>query len=333
MRSARWSWAALGMLVLAVIGLVMGAAAGSTGWQAPWAAWHDPLACPIVFEIRLPRSVGAWLAGALLGLAGALAQGVFRNPLADPFLLGSASGASLGVCLYLSALGAGAALGLPGLQQLGLTGAAFVGAVSAVLLTLLLSRGVEHTVRLLLAGVIVGVMLGALTSWLSLLRPEVLRIMQGFMLGSTGFVGWTACAVMGMALLLGLALSWPLARVLDALMLGEDTARSLGMPVVAARFALVLALALSTGAAVAQVGLIAFVGLAAPHLVRAMVRGTHRALIPLSACVGGNLLLLADVLARSLMRPHDLPVGLLTAALGGLYLLLHLSRKDRGSVS
>jgi len=331
MRTGRFVWAVLPML--AAIGLVLGAAAGSTGWQAPWAAWQDPQSWQIVLEIRLPRSVGAWLAGALLGLAGALAQGVFRNPLADPFLLGSAPGASLGVCLYLSALGAGAGLGIPWLSQLGMTGAAFVGAMAAVLITLLLSRGVQHTLRLLLAGVIVGVMLGAWTSWLSLLRPEVLRSMQAFMLGSTGLVGWTACVVMGASLLLSLVLSWPWARVLDALTLGESTARSLGMPVVAAQCVLVLALALATGAAVAQVGLIAFVGLAAPHLARALAPTTHRCLIPMSAFVGGNLLLLADVMARSLMRPHDLPVGLLTAALGGAYLLLRMSRKDRRAVS
>lgn len=335
-RSARFVKApvslGLWMLLGAAIGLVMGAAAGSTGWQAPWLAWRDPMAWQIVSEIRLPRSAGAWLAGALLGLAGAVAQGVFRNPLADPFLLGSASGASLGVCVYLSVLGTGVTLGLPWYLQLGMTGAAFVGAVAAVTITLMLSRGVQHTLRLLLAGVIVGVMLGAMTSWLSWLRPEVLRIMQGFMLGSASWVDWTGCVLMALALLLGLLLAWPLARVLDALTLGEDTARSLGMPVAAARLVLVLVLALATAAAVAQVGLIAFVGLAAPHVVRALRPLTHRWLIPLSACVGGNLLLLADVLARTLMQPQDLPVGLLTAGLGGGYLLLRMSRlQGRGA--
>lgn len=312
--------ALLGLLMaLALLGGVLGAAVGSTGWQVFWAqeVW------PIVYEIRLPRSVGAWLAGALLGLAGALAQGVFRNPLADPFLLGSASGASLGVCIYLS-LGGGA---LNGLAQLGMTGAAFLGAVLAVLMTLLLSRGVQHTLRLLLAGVIVGVTLGALSSWLSLFRPEVLRLMQGFMLGSTGLLGWGACAMMALALVLTVALAWPLARVLDALTLGENTARSLGLPVEGGRWALVLAMALATGAAVAQVGLLAFVGLAAPHLVRALVSVPHRWLIPLAAFMGGALLLSADLLARTLMRPQDLPVGLLTATLGGAYLLLRLSRE------
>jgi len=329
MRSLRtWRPAGLAvlMMIVAVSGLALGAAAGSTGWQAPWLAWKEPQAWQIVSEIRMPRSLGAWLAGALLGLAGALAQGVFRNPLADPFLLGSASGASLGVCLYLSMwLGSGAWT-LSWLAQLGLTGAAFVGAGMAVMITTLLSRGVQHTLRLLLAGVIVGVTLGALSSWFSLLRPEVLRIMQSFMLGSTGLLSWPACALMALALLLCIALAWPLGRVLDALTLGENTARSLGMPVASARIALVLTLALATGAAVAQVGLVAFVGLAAPHWVRAWAPLPYRWLIPLAACMGGNLLLAADLLARTLMHPQDLPVGLLTAVLGGAYLLLRMSR-------
>ena len=125
-------------------------------------ATADPVAQQIVWDIRLPRSLGAWLGGALLGLAGAVAQGLFRNPLADPYLLGSASGASLGVGLYLSLFG-GSAWATSAWLGLGLTGAAFVGAVLAVVLTLVLARGVQQTLRLLLAGVVVGVVLGAVT--------------------------------------------------------------------------------------------------------------------------------------------------------------------------
>ncbi|MEN9771320.1 MAG: Hemin transport system permease protein HmuU [Pseudomonadota bacterium] len=323
-RLAPAAWAVL-MLLGAGVGLLLGASGGSTGWQWPWQARLDPLQWQIVADIRVPRSLGAWLGGALLGLAGALAQGLFRNPLADPFLLGSAPGASLGVCIYL-AVAAGSALAVPGLAQLGQTGAAFLAAAGAVALTLLLSRGVQHTQRLLLAGVIVGVLLGALTSWLSLLRPELARAMQGFLLGSTGLVGWSACALMTATLLACMALSWPLARVLDALTLGQSTAQSLGMPVAAARWVLVVALSLATGAAVAQLGLIAFVGLAAPHMVRALAPMPHRWSLPLAALAGGLLLLLADLLARVLMAPQDMPVGVLTAVLGGGYLLLRLSR-------
>ena len=312
-------WALL-LLVASAAGLALGTAVGSQGWEVWWTAAQDPVMQQIVWDIRLPRSLGAWLGGALLGLAGAIAQGLFRNPLADPYLLGSASGASLGVSVYLSLFG-GSMLATAWLPRLGMTGAAFAGAVLAVVLTLMLARGVQQTLRLLLAGVVVGVVLGALASLVGLFEPQVLQAMQGFMLGSTSFVGWTSCALMGAALVLTLLVAWALARVLDALTLGEATAQSLGVPLRQARLLLVAAMSLATAAAVAQMGLIAFVGLAAPHAVRSLLRCTHAGLLWLSALMGGALLLLADVLARGLLAPQDLPVGVLTAVLGGVYLL------------
>lgn len=313
------------LMVLGAVGIALGSAMGSTGWAPWWSDVQDPISWQIVWDIRLPRSLGAWAGGALLGLAGALAQGLFRNPLADPYLLGSASGASLGVAIYLSLFG-GSVMAMGWLVKLGMTGAAFVGAVLAVMLTLLLARGVQHTLRLLLAGVVVGVVLGAITSFLNLWRPEVWQGMQGFMLGSTGFIGWTSCLLMCAVLLLCGALAVVMARVLDALTLGENTARSLGVPLSQARVWLIAVIALATGTAVAQMGLIAFVGLAAPHVVRAVVRATHRWTVVLAALTGGLLLLLADLLARGLIAPQEMPVGVLTAVLGGGYLLWRMSR-------
>ena len=313
------------LMVLGAVGIALGSAMGSTGWAPWWSDVQDPISWQIVWDIRLPRSLGAWAGGALLGLAGALAQGLFRNPLADPYLLGSASGASLGVAIYLSLFG-GSVMAMGWLVKLGMTGAAFVGAVLAVMLTLLLARGVQHTLRLLLAGVVVGVVLGAITSFLNLWRPEVWQGMQGFMLGSTGFIGWTSCLLMCAVLLVCGALAVVMARVLDALTLGENTARSLGVPLSQARVWLIAVIALATGTAVAQMGLIAFVGLAAPHVVRAVVRATHRLTVVLAALTGGLLLLLADLLARGLIAPQEMPVGVLTAVLGGGYLLWRMSR-------
>jgi iron complex transport system permease protein len=264
--------------------------------------------------------VGAFVAGALLGLAGAIAQGLFRNPLADPYLLGSASGASLGVAIALALFG-GNPFATEFLIRLGLTGAAFIGAVLAVMLTIALAQGVQHTLRLLLAGVIVGVVLGAMASLISLLRSDVLQGMQGFLLGSTSFIGWNSCALMFGVLLVCMGLAFFLSRVLDALSLGELTALSLGMPLAKARLVLVTLLALATGAAVAQTGLVAFVGLAAPHLVRSLIKTKYNWVILLSTLMGGLLLLLADLLARLLLSPQELPVGVLTAVLGGGYLL------------
>ncbi len=315
-----------GLLVASMLLLLFGLAIGSTGLENLWDVRGDTLSLQIIRDIRAPRALGAWLAGALLGLAGAIAQGLFRNPLADPYLLGSASGASFGV---------GAALVLMGttpyatdwLARLGLTGAAFVGAVGAVLLTLALARGVQHTLRLLLAGVVVGVVLGALGSLVMMMRPEVMLSMQSFMLGSTGFVGWSACAMMALAWCCCAALALTLSRVLDGLSLGEATASSLGLPLSRMRAALVAALALATGAAVAQTGLIAFVGLAAPHLVRSLMRGTHRLFLLAASLMGALLLLSADTLARWLIAPQELPVGVLTAVLGGGYLLWLMNRR------
>jgi len=300
--------------------LVLGASVGSTGLDSVLGAFSDPVALQIVWDIRLPRTLGAWAAGALLGLAGAVAHGLFRNPLADPYLLGSASGASLGVALALVMLGV-SPVATEWLVRLGLTSAAFLGAVLAVLLTLLLARGVQHTLRLLLAGVIVGVVLGALTSLVMLMAPDVMQSMQAFMLGSTGFVGWVSWLIMVGVWGVCLAVAWLLSPVLDGLSLGEATAASLGLPLVQMRLALVAVLALATGTAVAQTGLIAFVGLAAPHLVRSVAQTTHGRLIALSSLMGGVLLMGADVLARGLMAPQEWPVGVLTAVLGGSYLL------------
>jgi iron complex transport system permease protein len=300
---------------------------GSTGLDSVWALLHDPVAAQILWDIRLPRGLGAALAGALLGMAGAVAQGLFRNPLADPYLLGSASGASLGVALALLALGgapAAASLWL----QLGLTGSAFAGATAAVLLTLALAQGVHSSLRLLLSGVVVGVVLGAMVSLAMVLAPSLMQSMQAYMLGSTGYVGWSACVLMGMALLPCLALAWVLSPTLDGLVLGESTARSLGLPLAQSRVALVLVLALATGAAVAHTGLIAFVGLVAPHLVRSALKARHRTLIVLSSLSGAALLQLADLLARGLLAPQELPVGVLTAVLGGGYLLWLMRRAE-----
>jgi iron complex transport system permease protein len=326
----RWTPAflAICLLLLGLLGVAVGASVGSTGFESLLVSRHDAIAWQIIWDIRLPRSVGAYVAGALLGLAGAIAQGLFRNPLADPYLLGSASGASLGVAIALVLFG-GNPFAAELLIRIGLTGAAFTGAVLAVMLTIALAQGVQHTLRLLLAGVIVGVVLGAIASLVTLLRPDVLQSMQGFLLGSTSFIGWSACILMSIVLMVCMGFAFFLSRVLDALSLGESTARSLGVPLSSARVALVGVLALATGAAVAHTGLIAFVGLACPHLVRSMLHAKYNWTVLLSALMGGLLLLVADLLARILLSPQELPVGVLTAVLGGGYLLWLMSQGQK----
>lgn len=317
---------AVGAMAGALALLGLGVLVGSSGLESFANAWSDPVALQIVRDIRLPRSVGAWTAGALLGLAGAIAQGLFRNPLADPYLLGSASGASLGVALALVLFGF-SPVATHWLALLGLTGSAFLGALLGVALTLVLSHGVQHTMRLLLAGVIVGVVLAAAKELLLLARPDVLQSMQGFMLGSTAFVGWNASAVLLATWIACLAVGWGLSPVLDGLALGETTAMSLGLSLAPLRLGLVAVLALASGVAVAHTGLIGFVGLVTPHLVRAVVVTTHARLLLLSSLVGGLLLLAADILSRWVLAPLELPVGMLTAVLGGSYLLWLMHRR------
>lgn len=321
----------VGLISATLLLMLCGLASGSGGWSLPdlIRTWNSVDGMLIVGQIRAPRTLGAWLVGALLGLAGAVAQGLFRNPLADPYLLGSASGASLGVVMVLTAgTWGGQTIGLATagtVARFGLVGAAFAGALLGMLLTVALARGAQQTTRLLLAGVVVGVVLAAVGDLATSAVPEALRGRQAFMLGSTGFLGWQSCALLSAGLVIALPICVSLARALDALTLGDDSARSLGLPLIGIRRALVGAIALATGVAVSQAGLIAFVGLVAPHLVRRVVASAHGYLVLASAAAGGVLLLAADVLARVLIAPQELPVGVLTALLGGAYLvgLLH----------
>ena len=323
-----------------------GVFAGSTGWSTPEQfndLLHDSrINSNILWDIRLPRTLGAWLAGALLGLAGAVAQGVFRNPLADPYLLGSAAGALLavaGLTLLAGLTGSAGMFALstdsvssnvffdisPHLLHLqshtARTLAAFAGAVAAVLLTITLARGAANPVRLLLAGVIVGMILAAVVSLLGVLQPSLLLTLQSFSLGTTNRIDGAGCVVLAIALVLCLIAALYLSPFLDALVLGEDTAQTLGLPVNRLRLGCVAVLSLATGAAVAQAGLIAFIGLLAPHIARRCLHSAHAAQLVLSAAIGGGLLLLADIVARVAMPPQELPVGVLTALLGGGYLL------------
>lgn len=308
---------------LSIVLIALGSILGSTGVD-----WHfADENRTILYEIRLPRSIGAYLAGALLGLAGAIAQSLFRNPLADPYLLGSASGALLGVgiILCLSYAGEHSLVTL-----LGINGGAFAGALLGVLAALLLAGGYKSSLRLLLSGVVIGVIFGAANSLLTFIRPDLYQSLQSFMLGNTALITWNATLMMGLALILCLLLTLLLSPVLSALTLGEDTARTLGLPLDLLRLLLIGVLALATGFAVAQTGLIAFVGLAAPHLVRHISGGRQRTQLLLSTISGGMLLLGSDLLARSIFAPLEIPVGIVTAVLGGSYLLFLLRRGQIG---
>jgi iron complex transport system permease protein len=315
----------IGLLILSGVLVLLGTLLGSMG-----PSWNmQGSDQTVLFDIRLPRSLGAYLAGALLGLAGGIAQSLFRNPLADPYLLGSASGALLGVGSILCF----AYLGNSWLEIIGLNGGAFLGALLGVLASLLLAGGYRSSLRLLLSGVVISVILGAANSLFTFVRPDLFQSIQSFMLGNTTLLNWPGVELMAIALLICLLITLIISPVLDALSLGENTARTLGLPLDQLRLVLIGILALATGCAVAQTGLVAFVGLAAPHLVRKLSGGRQRVQLFFSCLGGGILLLSSDLIARTLFAPIEMPVGVVTAVLGGLYLLVLLRRTPFGARS
>ncbi len=288
---------------------------------------------PIVTELRLPRVLGAMLVGAALALSGAAYQGLFRNPLADPYLMGSAAGAAFGVVLAVSGLGgfSGAFAQHAIFERLpfSATWFGFLGALAAVALTLLLAGGASRTQDLILAGVVVGSVLVSLTSYLMLQGADRVRAVFAYTLGNLSFMSWPGVGLLGLYLLLTLPLLWLLSRTLNALSLGEETARSLGLPLERLKLLAIGAATLLTAAAVAQAGIIGFVGLVVPHALRRLLGGDYRYLLPASALGGAVLLTLADLLARTLVAPGELPVGILTTLLGGPFFLYLLWRGRR----
>jgi iron complex transport system permease protein len=314
-----------GLIALSLLLISLGTILGSSGMN-----WNfSQTDSAILFDIRLPRSLGAFVAGALLGLAGGIAQSLFRNPLADPYLLGSASGALLGVASILCF----GYLGNTWLEMIGLNSGAFIGALLGVLASLVLAGGYQSSLRLLLSGVVISVILGAANSLFTFVRPDLFQSIQSFMLGNTTLLSWSGVEIMAIALVLCLLVTLIISPVLDALSLGENTARTLGLPLDQLRLVLIGILALATGSAVAQTGLVAFVGLAAPHLVRKLAGGRQRVQLLFSCLGGGILLLSSDLIARTLFAPIEIPVGVVTAVLGGLYLLVLLRRTPLGANS
>ena len=282
----------------------------------------------VLWAIRLPRVVLAALVGAALALAGAVLQGVFRNPLADPGLVGVSSGAALGA---VSAVVVGfSTFGLATLPA-----AAFVGGLLAMLAVYSFARqgGRTEVVTLILAGIAVNAIAGAGTGLMIFLANDVqLRTIVFWSLGSLGGTTWRSVSAVLPFIGLGLVLLPRWGRQLNLLVLGEREARHLGLDTERLRFVLVGLAALIMGASVAVAGIIGFVGLVVPHIIRLIAGPDHRVLLPASALAGASLLLLADLAARTLVLPRELPLGVVTALAGGPFFLwlLHRTRKEHG---
>jgi iron complex transport system permease protein len=283
----------------------------------------------VLLELRLPRVLLAALVGGLLAVAGAGYQGVFRNPLADPYLLGAAAGAGLGATLVIVYLPAGQAGGIPVLP-IAAFGGALAGVLLAYLLGMIAGRGGGGTANLLLAGVAVMSFLTAVQTFVqqSANSTDLTRV-YGWILGQLSTSGWSDVllvlpygAVSAAVLLLH-------GRALDVLSVGDDEAESLGMRARRVRLIVIVAASLATASAVAVSGLIGFVGIVVPHIVRRLAGSSYRVVLPLSLVGGAAFLVLADILARTLVSPAELPMGVVTAFVGAPFfvVVLRVSRR------
>jgi iron complex transport system permease protein len=300
----------IGCVAIALVAL----SAGPAGWGLPWSV------DPALFELRAPRVFLAALVGASLAVAGVAMQLLLQNDIADPYVLGLSGGASAGAVASLALW--------PGLPP---GPAAAAGAAGAVTAVRVLARGPYDVTRLLLAGVAVGSLLASVTGLIVVLAPadRLLRSATYWLFGGFGTPRWSA--LVAPAVLLAVACGWMIARAerLDRLALGADVAASLGVDVARMRALALAASVALTAAAVAVGGLVGFVGLIAPHAARRWVGAPHRLLLPVAALGGAALVMAADTAARTAFAPREVPVGLVTAAVGGPFFLWQLQRGAR----
>lgn len=334
-RQRRTVWLVLSLLLIAAAVLAVGIGPVPVPPGEVLRALTDALAgrpeatpADAIVRIRLPRVVLAAVVGAGLATSGAALQGLFKNAMADPYLLGISAGGALGATLAI-------ALGL-GMTAVGLAPVplfAFLGALAAAWVVYLLGRtgGRVHTETLLLAGVAMSALLSAAMSFLIALsnRHEVVNAVYFWMLGGFYRADWPRVAVAMPYALLGSGLSWLYARDLNALLLGEESALHLGVDVERMKIIVLTGAALASAAAVSVSGIIGFVGLIAPHVVRLVQGPDHRALIPSAALVGALFLVVCDTLARTAFAPTEMPIGVLTAFTGVPFFLYLLRRSRR----
>jgi iron complex transport system permease protein len=320
-----WGLCAAAFLLVA---LLVGLGVGSIG-IAPWAIAesalshvpflhvHSPLSSvedAIVWQLRAPRVVLSALVGGMLAIAGASYQGVFRNPLVDPYLLGVAAGAGLGATIVIAYGKTSSQLVPP---------AAFGGAAVSVALAYALGRS-GRTTALVLAGVTVATFMAAVQTFVQQQHSQELRSVYSWLLGGFSTTTWHDVAVAAPYIAVSSCVLLLHRRVLDVLSVGDDEAASLGVDVKRVRLAIVAAATVGTAAAVAVSGLIAFVGIIVPHAVRLLVSTSYRAVVPLSLLAGGGFLALTDVLARTILAPQELPIGVITAFFGAPFFALVL---------
>ncbi|HEX9122582.1 MAG TPA: iron chelate uptake ABC transporter family permease subunit [Actinomycetota bacterium] len=280
----------------------------------------------ILFQLRLPRVVLAAVVGAALAASGTVFQGLFRNPLADPAIIGVSSGAALGAILVIVSVGAGA------LGAFAVPLAAFAGALLTAFLVYRLARigPAVHVATLLLAGIAVAAVISSLMSLLMSFSGQEIRSIYAWLLGGLMAQGWPSIEAITPLVILGVAGAALTSHDLNLMALGEERAAQLGVEIDRVKRRAVAVGALLTGCAVSVAGVIGFVGLMTPHLLRLLVGADHRRLLPAVLLAGPILLIMADLLARTAIAPQELPVGVVTALLGGPFFLYLLRREGRG---
>jgi iron complex transport system permease protein len=329
----RVGWLAAGAAAVAaatVAGLAFGSISLPLGEVVRELLWFDAdltdTQRTVLWEIRFPRVVLGLLVGAMLAVSGASYQGTFRNPLADPYLLGAAAGAGLGVTLVIVGQAEGAT------TPIGTPVAAFLGALAAVALTYLLgmsgtARG--STASLILAGVAVATFFTAVQTYVQQRNQDTIRDVYNWVLGRLSTAGWREVVLVLPYVVVSTAVLLAHRRALDVLAVGEDEATALGLDARRTRIAVVIAASLGTAAAVAVSGLIAFVGIIVPHTVRLLAGSSHRVILPLSFLFGGAFLVVTDLIARTIASPAEIPIGVVTAFLGAPFFVLVLRTSRR----
>lgn len=282
----------------------------------------------IIWDLRFPRVLLALVVGAMLASAGCAYQGAFRNPLADPYLLGVSAGAGLGATIVIFTRADTSRWELPL--------AAFIGALGAVMLTYLLGRSAivgRSSTSLVLAGVAVASMLTAIQTLLQQRNTDKIREVYSWVLGRLSTAGWGDVQLVTPYILICIFVLVLYRRVLDIFSVGDEEAHTMGLAVGRARAAIIVAASLGTAAAVSVTGLIGFVGIIVPHTVRLVVGHSYRALMPIATIFGGVFLVLADVIARTALAPQEISIGVITALIGAPFFLFILGSSKHGSIT
>lgn len=332
-RRARWLVFGVGLLLVSTVaGLLVGpvhiAAGDALRWLASFGTRPPGMSerhAAILGTLRLPRVIVAALVGASLSASGAAYQAVFRNPLADPYLLGAAAGAGLGATIAV-------AFGPSDAFAVTVPLAAFIGAIAGVGLAYGLGRsslGGRSATSLILGGIAVASFLTAVQTFIQQQNAQTLRQVYSWILGRLGTTGWDDARVALPSVAVAVTILWLVRRLLDVIELGDLEAESLGLNVGRLRIVVVVAASLATAAAVSVAGLIGFVGIIVPHTVRLLAGSSYRQVLPLSVLFGASFLILVDIVARTAVAPAEIPIGVITAFVGAPFFVLALRRTGR----